>query len=226
MAATTTPLGGPAQVPVAPRRPRGGDEPDPVWRRGRFGRVARVLRWAALLGFTALFLYPLAWLVAASLKGRGQVFDNSLVPSPARWDNWVTVWHELPLLSWLTNSVAIAVLAAVTVAVRALLPHPDVSPARMMKLLESDPTTLPVLWPLLVEPVRHAAGLAVPAPRWLNRVLDVALLHAPLLREAADRGLLPADAAAWPGLRDLAERGGSATVRRKARTLVEQVLPG
>jgi hypothetical protein len=116
--------------------------------------------------------------------------------------------------------------AAVTVAVRALLPHPDVTPARMMKLLESDPTTLPVLWPVLVEPVRHAAGLDGPAPRWLNRVLDVALLHAPLLREAADRGLLPADAAAWPGLRDLAERGGSPTVRRKARTLVEQVLPG
>lgn len=121
MATTTTPLGGPAQVPVAPRGRRRVDETDPVWRRGRFGRAARVVRWAVLIAFTALFLYPLAWLVAASLKGRGQVFDNALVPSPARWDNWVTVWQELPLLSWLTNSVAIAVLAAVTVAVSSSL---------------------------------------------------------------------------------------------------------
>ncbi len=113
---TTTPLGAPAQVPVAPRG-RGVAEEAPVWRRSRFSRVGRVVRWALLLGITALFLYPLLWLVAASLKGRGQVFDNSLVPSPVRWDNWVTVWQELPLLSWLTNSVSIAVLAAVAVAV-------------------------------------------------------------------------------------------------------------
>lgn len=121
MATTTTPLGGPAQVPVTPHGRRRVDETDPVWRRGRFGRAARVVRWAVLIAFTALFLYPLAWLVAASLKGRGQVFDNALVPSPARWENWVTVWQELPLLSWLTNSVAIAVLAAVTVAVSSSL---------------------------------------------------------------------------------------------------------
>ena len=41
--------------------------------------------------------------------------------------------------------------AAVTVAMRALVTQPDVSPARMVKLLESDATFLPVLWPVLVE---------------------------------------------------------------------------
>ncbi|QGQ19451.1 ABC transporter permease subunit [Cellulomonas sp. JZ18] len=121
MAATTTPLGAPRQVPAATARARGVDEATPVWRRSRFSGVGRVVRWVVLLAITALFLYPLAWLVAASLKSRGQVFDNSLVPSPVRWDNWVTVWQELPLLSWLTNSVSIAVLAAVAVAVSSSL---------------------------------------------------------------------------------------------------------
>ncbi|AEI12795.1 DUF7824 domain-containing protein [Cellulomonas gilvus] len=114
--------------------------------------------------------------------------------------------------------------AAVAAAMRALLPHPDVSPARMVKLLESDPTTLPVLWPVLAESVRHAAELPGAAPRWLNRVLDVTLLHAAALRTAADRALIPAAAAAWPGLAALAARPGSSAVPRKARTLVAALL--
>jgi len=114
---------------------------------------------------------------------------------------------------------------AVTVAVRALLPHTDFSPARIARAAE-DPTLLPVLWPVLVESVRHAAATPAAPPRWLNRILDVALLHAPLLREAADRGLLPAEAAAWPGLADLAARPGNAAVPTKARRLVGQLLDG
>lgn len=115
--------------------------------------------------------------------------------------------------------------ASVTVAMRALLTQPDFSPARIVKLLEQDATTLPVLWPVLVESVRHAASIPGAAPRWLNRILDVALLHAALLREAADRALLPADASAWPGLTELASRPGSSTVRTKASTLTTHLLP-
>ena len=114
--------------------------------------------------------------------------------------------------------------AAVTVAMRALVTQPDVSPARMVKVLEQDPTTLPVLWPVLVESVRYAAGVDGAPPQWLNRILDVALLHATHLREAADRGLLPGDAPTWPGLADLAARPGSSAALRKARDLTERLL--
>ncbi|PFG44146.1 hypothetical protein ATJ88_2864 [Isoptericola jiangsuensis] len=112
--------------------------------------------------------------------------------------------------------------AAVTVAVRALLASPDVSPARLVKAVDDDEDLLPVLWPLLVEPVRHAAD-AVSPPRWLNRVLDVALKYAPVLREAARRGLVPAEQATWPGLADLAARPGGAAASRKARALAAEV---
>lgn len=114
--------------------------------------------------------------------------------------------------------------AAVTSATRALLRSPHVSPARLTKPLDTEPTALAVLWPVLVEPVRHAATLDGTPPRWLHRVLDVALHHAATLRGAAGRGLLPTDAAAWPGLRDLAATSRSAPVRRKAAALVEQLL--
>jgi multiple sugar transport system permease protein len=88
-------------------------------------RAARARRWTTgqvvlfllLIGFTALFLYPLVWLVSASLKPSGQVFDNALIPHTWRFGNYVEVWDQLPLLHWIFNSVSIAFLAAALVAV-------------------------------------------------------------------------------------------------------------
>jgi multiple sugar transport system permease protein len=85
--------------------------------RRRRWSAGQVLLFLLLLGFTALFLYPLVWLIAASLKPAGQVFDNSLIPHTWKFSNYVEVWHELPLLHWVFNSVSIAALAAGLVAV-------------------------------------------------------------------------------------------------------------
>jgi multiple sugar transport system permease protein len=79
--------------------------------------VGRILLTLLLIGFALLFLYPLVWLIAASLKPASQVFDNSLIPHTWRWDNYAKVWDELPLLNWIFNSVAIALLAAGTVSI-------------------------------------------------------------------------------------------------------------
>ncbi len=79
--------------------------------------VGRVVLAAILVVFALLFLYPFAWLLAASLKPRGQVFDNRLIPETWMPSNYAEVWNQLPLLSWMGNSVAIALLAATTVAI-------------------------------------------------------------------------------------------------------------
>jgi multiple sugar transport system permease protein len=89
---------------------------------GRTGRrIRRAIVWALLVLMCVAFLYPFAWLLAASLKGRGQVFDNSLWPRPFHWSNWTEVWNQLPLGHWLFNSIGIAILAAVAVAVSSSL---------------------------------------------------------------------------------------------------------
>ncbi|MFD5276418.1 carbohydrate ABC transporter permease [Pseudarthrobacter sp. NPDC058362] len=77
--------------------------------RPRFGKIAL---WALLLAISAAFLYPLVWLIAASLKPRGEVFDNALIPRTFTPENYIQVWSELPLVNWVTNSFLIAVLAA------------------------------------------------------------------------------------------------------------------
>ena len=101
-----------ATAVAAPQRSR--------WRR-RFARpkslVGRIFLAIALVGFGILFLYPFVWLLSASLKPRGEVFDNALIPKTWMPENYVEVWNQLPLLSWMWNSVAIAVLAAGTVAI-------------------------------------------------------------------------------------------------------------
>jgi multiple sugar transport system permease protein len=79
--------------------------------------LGRIVITIILIGFTALFLYPFVWLLAASLKPRGEIFDNRLIPETFQPQNYVEVWNQLPLLSWMFNSVAIALLAATTVAV-------------------------------------------------------------------------------------------------------------
>ena len=108
--AATLPLAAAAAVTAAedvkPTR-----EPRPRW------TVGQIVLTVLLFGFAALFLYPLVWLVSASLKPASQVFDNSLIPGTWQWSNYVEVWDELPLLSWVFNSLAIALLAATAVSI-------------------------------------------------------------------------------------------------------------
>jgi len=79
--------------------------------------IGKVILWIVLVGFGLLFLYPFAWLLAASLKPRQEVFDNALWPKTFTPQNYIDVWNQLPLLSWIGNSVVIAVLAAGLVAI-------------------------------------------------------------------------------------------------------------
>ena len=109
--------------------------------------------------------------------------------------------------------------AGVRSAMQTLLTQPEVSPARVIRALDSGPHLLPTLWPLLTEPIRVAGLSDEPPPRWLNQVLVVALAHAPTLRAAAAAGRLPGDVVTWPGLAELAARPGRSATLEKARSL-------
>ncbi|GAA2839180.1 hypothetical protein FB468_0277 [Leucobacter komagatae] len=109
---------------------------------------------------------------------------------------------------------------SVRLAVARLLESADFTPVKLAGMVESEPDTLRALWPVLTESVRAAGSVSGAPPRWLNRVLDAALLRAPALAEATRRGHLPPEAASWPGLSELAGRKGSQAALRKARELV------
>ena len=94
--------------------------PTPGRRRPRTA-VGRVVVWLLLGVCTLAFVYPFAWLLAASLKPRSQVFDNLLWPRDVQWSNYAEVWERLPLAAWMVNSVAIALIAALLVTVSSSL---------------------------------------------------------------------------------------------------------
>lgn len=94
----------------------------PVLRPGRSRRrLRRGVVFVALGVVSVVFLYPFVWLVSASFKPRGEVFDNALIPHTFTWDNYVTVWQEAPMALWLFNTVLVTVLAAIAVTLSSAL---------------------------------------------------------------------------------------------------------
>jgi multiple sugar transport system permease protein len=84
-----------------------------VWRR---------VPYLAVLALAAVvFTYPFLWLISASLKPRTEVFDNDLIPRHWQFSNFAQVWHFAPMLTWLGNSVTVAIAAATTVTISSAL---------------------------------------------------------------------------------------------------------
>lgn len=114
-------------LPVSPREERreprepattgfpGTVRRDPSASARRRARITRVAVVAALAVLGVVFTYPFVWLISASFKPRGEVFDNRLIPETFTLGNYVAVWQEAPLALWFVNTVIVTVLAAVTV---------------------------------------------------------------------------------------------------------------
>ena len=83
----------------------------------RVAAIKKVLITAALVVLGVVFLYPFVWLVSASFKPRGEVFDNRLIPQTFTLDNYIAVWTEAPMALWLANTLLVTVLAALCVTI-------------------------------------------------------------------------------------------------------------
>lgn len=103
-------------LPDERRTAPGPREPVTIWR-----RIRKVLLALVTTGVVIALLYPFVWLLAASLKPRKDVFERGLIPHPFQFSNYSTVWHELPMLSWITNSVVVGIAAALAVTVSSSL---------------------------------------------------------------------------------------------------------
>ncbi|GCD19503.1 sugar ABC transporter permease [Cellulomonas algicola] len=105
-AATRMPQGVVTADPGTPTLPR---------RRPPRRRALRVAVLGALVLATVAFVFPFVWLLSASFKPRGEVFDNRLIPQTFTLQNYVEVWQVAPMATWLVNTVIVTALAAVTV---------------------------------------------------------------------------------------------------------------
>lgn len=99
-----------------------------LWRRPRFGGAKNVVFLLLLTGISVIAIYPFLWLISASLKPQSDVFDNRLIPKDWQWnftgdpspvpgDERLFSLPDVPILSWMWNSVWIGLLAAALVAI-------------------------------------------------------------------------------------------------------------
>lgn len=73
------------------------------------------LRYLLLLGAAVLFLAPLYWMIASSLKPEYDVFARPPIwwPNPPRWQNYVEALTKLPFQRYALNTLIIAVFSVV-----------------------------------------------------------------------------------------------------------------
>ncbi len=88
---------------------------------GLRSRISSALYLVALAAATFIFIFPLVWLVSASLKSRSTVYNMELFADPLQFQNYVRVFEIAPVASWLFNSVFVALLAAGTVTISSAL---------------------------------------------------------------------------------------------------------
>src|SRR6202041_525761 len=84
--------------------------------------VFRVSRWMLIFSNATLAIVtasPLVWMVSASLKESGEIFNSNLIPHHPTLDNFRYVFSLLPFLRYILNTFFVAG----TITVIALLFH-------------------------------------------------------------------------------------------------------
>lgn len=107
---------------------------------------------------------------------------------------------------------------------RLLLSYEEISPAKLVRIVEKERELLSICWGMLWECIKDAGAKTAETgkpPVWINRILDICIYYAAYLREAAKRGYISKEDALWPGLLEMANFGAKSTAVKKAKELAE-----
>ena len=107
---------------------------------------------------------------------------------------------------------------------RLLLSYEEISPAKLVRIVEKESGFLSICWGMLWECIKDAGAKIAETgkpPVWINRILDICIYYAAYLREAAKRGSISKEDALWPGLLEMVNCGAKSTAVKKAKELFE-----
>ena len=107
---------------------------------------------------------------------------------------------------------------------RELLLHEEISPAKLVRIVEKESKLLSICYVMLVECIKYAGGIVVKnnkPPVWINRVLDICTYYADYLREAMKRGYILDEDAKWSGLLEIANSSAKSAAVKKAKNLAK-----
>ena len=71
--------------------------------------------WLGLVAGSVVMIFPIYWIFATAVRPHAEIFEAvaRLVPSGVSWSNFHAVLTRYPVLTWVNNSVIIAVVAVV-----------------------------------------------------------------------------------------------------------------
>lgn len=77
--------------------------------------ACKVILFLLLVLISFAMIIPFLWMVSSSLKYNTEIFSYPVrwIPEVFRWDNYVTVWSEIPILTYFLNSLKLAVIVTV-----------------------------------------------------------------------------------------------------------------
>ena len=107
---------------------------------------------------------------------------------------------------------------------RLLLSYEEISPAKLVRIVEKESELLSLCWGMLWECIKDAGAKTVETgkpPVWINRILDICIYYGAYLREAGKRGSISKEDALWPGLLEMVNCGAKSTSVKKAKELFE-----
>jgi len=110
---TRTRAVGPAVGAATVGKPGGGATVGKPAGAATVGRTAgKVVLYVVLIAFAAFLLVPFFWMVMSSLKRNLEVFSIPIrwIPQTFNWSNYVDVWTQADMGTWLKNTVVLSVV--------------------------------------------------------------------------------------------------------------------
>ncbi|MEH7081254.1 carbohydrate ABC transporter permease [Neobacillus drentensis] len=75
-------------------------------------KIGNTITYIFLLLLSLLVLIPFFWMISSSLKQDNQVFSIPIqwIPTKPQWNNFVEIWHQIPLLTFFKNTIFLSVV--------------------------------------------------------------------------------------------------------------------
>jgi len=87
-------------------------------RRLRASTVRAIFVSLILIPISVLWIYPLLWMVSASLKTNREIFGGlGLIPAEPQWENYVRAWEQARIGQYFLNTVVITLSSVILVVV-------------------------------------------------------------------------------------------------------------
>ena len=78
----------------------------------RRNAIMRFFIYFFLIVITAFMLLPFLWMLSSSFKENKDLFASPIqwIPADPRWENYVDIWTEIPLLTFIKNTAKITIV--------------------------------------------------------------------------------------------------------------------